>query len=57
MQNCSQHNRIQATKMSGASSLKSMELHGLGLEKLDLKPIRSKVIMGGLQPNFVHSLY
>ena len=46
MQNCSQHNRIQATKMSGASSLKSMELHGLGLEKLDLKPIRSKVIMG-----------
>ena len=57
MQNCSQHNRIQATKMSGASSLKSMELHGLGLEKLDLKPIRSKVIIGWLRPNFVHSLY
>ena len=46
MQNCSQHNGIQATKMSGATSMKSMELHGLALEKLDLKPIRSKVIMG-----------
>ena len=51
MQNCLLRNRIQAIKMSGASSLKSMGLHGLGLEKLDLKPIRSKVIMDRLRLN------
>ena len=52
MQTCLLRNRIQAIKMSGASSLKSMGLHSLGLEKLDLKPIRSEVIMGWRSAQF-----